>query len=89
MFKKVYYTRNPKLSASDTVQFSDEHYECVRLYLTKLGRPVIISESKDPKKTVWKVQHGFSQLFFKTYAEATAYCKKRFCNLDGKPLREV
>ena len=89
MFKKIYYTWSPKLSTSDVAQFWDKNYDCVRLYLTKFGKPVTVSESKDPQKPVWKVQYGFSQLFLKTYAEVTAYCKKRFCDLDGKPLKEV
>jgi len=91
MFKKIFYTQYPALSNADAPRFSDKNYECVRLYLTKRGTPVAVSESrtKSSGNKVWRVQYGFSTVMFATYAEATEFCKKRFCGLDGRPLKEV
>ena len=33
---------------------------------------------------IWKVQHGFSTVFFGTRADALAYCKGRFCDANGQ-----
>lgn len=41
-------------------------------------------ECIDPDYPFWRVEYGFSSLFFKTYGEAMAYCKGRFVDLDGK-----
>ena len=35
----------------------------------------------------WRVQYGFSCVVFKTYEEAVRFCRERFYDLDGKPLK--
>ena len=35
---------------------------------------------------IWKVQHGFSTVFFGTRADALAYCKGRFYDANGQAV---
>ena len=83
---KLFYSKRPHLTPADTDSFSRGDYTCRFLFQTKRGNPVILSEHNNPGFPVWKVQYGFSTLCFGTYTEAIEYCRKRFCDLDGKPL---
>lgn len=80
----VFYGRTPKLSIKDVDNFSRGDYKCCVLLQTKRGAPVAISEHKGTG--IWKVQHGFSTVVFATRAEAMAYCKDRFLDLDGRAV---
>ena len=80
----VFYGRTPKLSIKDVDNFSRGDYKCRVLLQTKRGAPVAISEHKDTG--IWKVTHGFSTVVFGTKAEALAYCRGRFLDLDGKAV---
>ena len=79
---RFYYGTRPKLSIEDTDNFSRSDYKCRILLQTKRGAPVAISEHKDTG--IWKVTHGFSTVVFGTKAEALAYCRGRFLDLNGK-----
>ena len=81
----VFFGTKPKLSIEDMDNFSRGKYQCRVLLQNKNGYPVVISEHKDTG--VWKVNHGFSTVVFGTKAEALAYCKDRFLDLDGRPFR--
>ena len=81
----VFYGTKPKLSIEDMDNFSRGDYLCRVLLQTKRGAPVVISEHKD--SGIWKVTHGFNTVCFGTKAEALAYCKGRFLDLDGRPFR--
>ena len=81
---RIFYDRKPKLTTKDIDSFSHGDYKCRILLQTKRGAPVAISEHKDTG--VWKVNHGFSTVVFGTKAEALAYCKGRFLDLDGKAV---
>lgn len=78
----VFYGTKHKLSINDMDNFSRGDYKCRVLLQTKRGAPVAISEHKDTG--IWKVQLGFSTIVFATKAEAMAYCKDRFLDLDGQ-----
>ena len=78
---RIFYDRKPKFTAKDVESFSRGDYQCRILLQTKRGAPVAISEHKD--SGIWKVNHGFSTVCFGTKAEALAYCKGRFLDLDG------
>ena len=80
----VFYGTNPKLSMKDMDNFSRGEYRCRILLQTKRGAPVVISQLKDTD--IWKVTHGFSTVLFGTQAEALAYCKGRFLDLDGQAV---
>ena len=80
----VFYGTKPKLSMNDVDNFSRGDYKCRVLLQTKRGAPVAISVHKDIG--IWKVTHGFSTVVFGTKAEALAYCKDRFLDLDGKAV---
>ena len=80
----VFYGTKPKLSVKDMDNFDRGDYKCRILLQTKRGAPVAISEHKD--NGIWKVQHGFSTVVFATRAEAMAYCKDRFLDLDGQAV---
>ena len=81
---RVLYGMKPKMSARDLDSFSHGDYKCRILLQTKRGAPVAISEHKETG--IWKVQHGFSTVVFGTKAEAMAYCKDRFLDLDGRAV---
>ena len=81
---RFFYDRKPKFIAKDVESFSRGDYKCRILLQTKRGAPVAISEHKDTG--IWKVTHGFSTVVFGTKAEALAYCKDRFLDLDGKAV---
>ena len=78
----VFYGINPQLSALNADNFSHGDYQGRILLQTKRGGPVVISQHKDTG--IWKVQLGFSTIVFATKAEAMAYCKDRFLDLDGQ-----
>lgn len=79
-----FFGNKPKLTQKDAANFSHKGYECRLLLQTKTGEPVGVYHDK--KNDIWKVQHGYSQVFFGTYAEAMAFCKGRFMDLDGKQV---
>ena len=85
MKQRFYYGTQPKLSTKDVDNFSHGKYQCHVLLQTGKGQPVVISQHKDTG--IWMVGHGFSTVYFGTKAEALAYCRGRFLELDGKPLR--
>ena len=78
----VFFGTKLKLSMNDVDNFSRGKYQCRILLQNKRGAPVVISEHKDTG--IWKVGHGFSTVVFGTKAEALAYCRGRFLDLDGK-----
>lgn len=81
---RLFYGTKPKFTNRDKGMFSQGKYECKTILTTKNGEPVGISQNTDPNFPIWKVQHGYSSVVFATYDEAMAYCKGRFCNLDGE-----
>lgn len=62
------------MNASD---FSNDRYEGVQLRSTDKGIPVIIMQSRQTAPLMWKVTYGFSQVFFRTFAEAVDFCNSR------------
>ena len=86
MFHKLIYQKKAVYSQADVDSFSTKDYTCVKLLLTKRGRPVAILESNDTKNWHWRVQYGFFTVVFPTYAEAMQFCRERFFNLNGTPL---
>ena len=83
---KLYYGSKPAFTENDKKLFSHGNYECKELLKTHAGNPVVISQSKHKNFPVWKVEHGYSCVVFNTYDEALAYCKGRFCTLDGRKV---
>lgn len=86
MNTKIFYSRSSKLTAQDIPSFSFGDYQCRFLLQTARGKPVTVSQRDDPDKAIWRVQYGFSCLYFGTIAEALDYCRERFCDLSGKKL---
>ena len=62
--------------------FDQRDYDCHVIFQNRRGMPVAVSRHK--KMDFWKVQNGFSSVFFGTKAEALAYCRGRFLDTDGK-----
>ena len=80
----VFYGTKPKLSIKDMSNFDRGDYKCRVLLQTKRGTPVIISQHQNTG--IWRVTHSFSNMVFGTKAEALAYCRDRFLDLDGKAV---
>lgn len=64
--------------------FSERAYDCHALFQNKRGMPVAVSRHKE--NDIWKVQDGFSTVFFGTKEEALAYCRSRFFDEDGQAV---
>ena len=84
MKRKLFYGLKPSINNLDPSDFSQKDYACSMLFQAKRGMPVAVSRHKE--KDVWKVQNGFSTVFFGTKAEALAYCKGRFFDTDGQAV---
>ena len=84
MKRRIFYGMKPKLSRNDLDNFSRGKYQCRVLLQNKRGFPVVISDHQDTG--VWRVTHSFSNMVFGTKAEALAYCRGRFLDLDGKAV---
>ena len=81
MKHRFFYGLKPGIENLSTEDFSEKDYECNLLFQTKRGAPVVVARHKS--LDIWKVQNGFSTAFFGTKAEALAYCKGRFLDVDG------
>ncbi len=57
--------------------FSNDTFEGVRLFEGQNNTPVIIMKSKTTAPLMWKVMYGFSQIFFRSFEEAIAFCESR------------
>jgi len=64
----------PCMKASD---YSNKLYDGIQLRRTEKNDPVIIMKSKRDDPLRWKVMFGFSQVFFRTFAEAVEFCNSR------------
>ena len=57
--------------------------------------PVVIMPSRDTGPLRWKVECGFSRIFFRSFSEAVAFCdsrgfqivKKQMVNNEGQHMR--
>lgn len=86
MTRKIIYGAAPKFSESDRRYFDRGNYSCKVLLRDRKGRPVVISQNKDEDLPIWKVEFGFSSIFFGTYEETIAYCRGRFPGSSGKEV---
>lgn len=84
MRHKFFYGIEPGIKNFSPKDFSERDYDCHIIFQNKRGMPVAVSRHK--KMDFWKVQNGFSSVFFGTKAEALAYCRGRFLDADGKAV---
>ena len=63
--------RMPRPKVSD---FGTDAYDAVELRSDRKENPVIIMHSKRTAPLTWKVVYGFSEIFFRSFAEAVAFC---------------
>ncbi len=84
MRRKLFYGLKPSIKNLTPGDFDQRDYDCHILFQNKRGMPVAVSRHKE--KDFWKVQNGFSTMFFGTEAEALAYCKGRFFDADGQAV---
>ena len=57
--------------------FSDRRYDGIELRTDRQKNPVVIMHSKETDPLRWKVVYGFSQVFFRSFAEAVEFCNSR------------
>ena len=57
--------------------FSDDRYEGMALYRRTDNKPVVLSVSNDAGPVRWRVLDGVSDFYFRSYTEATDFCKLR------------
>lgn len=62
------------ICASD---YSNSHYDGVRCGYDRHRNPVVIMCSKRNDPLPWKVEYGYSAVFFATFREALAFCTSR------------
>lgn len=87
-FKPI-YNHKFRISASDRQSFSTDDYTCMFILQTMKGQPVAVSMSNDPDLLIWRVQYGFSTVYFGDYAEAMEFCREHFCDLGGNKLKKA
>ena len=83
------YNRKYRFTASDRDIFSTDDYTCMFILQTMEGQPVAVSMSNDPDCLIWRVQYGFSTVYFGEYADAMDFCREHFCDLAGKKLNKA
>lgn len=66
-----------RMSYAKASDYSGKHYDGIQLRRTVKNGPVIIMKSKRDDPLRWKVMFGFSQVFFRTFAEAVEFCNSR------------
>ena len=79
-----FYGKQPGIKNFNPRDFSERAYDCHALFQNKRGMPVAVSRHKE--NDIWKVQDGFSAVFFGTKEEALAYCRGRFFDEDGRAV---
>ena len=84
MRHKFFYGMEPSIKNFSLKDFSQKDYECDLVFQNKHGAPVVVSRHKS--LDIWKVQNGFSTVFFGTKAEALAYCQGRFFDADEQAV---
>lgn len=57
--------------------FSNKRYDGIQLRTDRRENPVVIMRSKETDPLRWKVVYGFSQVFFRSFAEAVEFCNSR------------
>lgn len=67
-------TKAPHLKASD---YSTDKYDGKELRIDKHKNPVVIMHSKRTTPLTWKVVYGYSEVFFRSFADAVAFCNTR------------
>lgn len=67
-------TKMPRMKASD---YNTAAYDAVELRSGQKQDPVIIMRSKRTAPLMWKVVYGFSEVFFRSFAEAVEFCNSR------------
>ena len=68
--------------------FSSARYDGVQLRSDGKKNPVVIMHSKQTDPLRWKVVYGFSQVFFRSFAEAVAFCNTRGFQLVKDQVEE-
>ena len=79
-----FYGKQPGIKNFNPRDFSERAYDCHALFQNKRGMPVAVSRHKE--NDIWKVQDGFSAVFFGTKEESLAYCRGRFFDEDGRAV---
>ena len=76
------YVQNADFPERNVKDYSHGKYECKQLMRTRKGLPVAVFHHTE--LDIWKVQYGFSAVFFGTYDDAIQFCRKRFESDSGK-----
>ena len=66
--------------------FSNKRYDGVQLRADRQENPVVIMRSKETDPLRWKVVYGYSQVFFRSLAEAVEFCNSRGFRLVKEQL---
>lgn len=62
---------------SSPSDFGDELYDGVSIYRRKDMKPVALLVSKNAEPARWKVLDGASEFYFRSFKEATNFCRMR------------
>ena len=76
-FKPIGIFRNAGTPRMDAADFSDKYFDGVEVRSDRKHNPVIIMGSRRTDPLSWKVVYGFSQVFFRSFAEAVEFCNTR------------
>ena len=70
----IYKDADTRMSGMRASDFSDSAYDAVELRTDRKKNPLVIMHSKRTAPLTWKVVYGFSEIFFRSFAEAVAFC---------------
>ena len=87
-FKPI-YNQKLRVTASDREVFSTQDYTCMFILQTMKGQPVAVSVCNDLDCRIWRVQYGFSTVYFGEYTDAMDFCREHFCDLGGNKLKKA
>lgn len=76
---KFYGTKDGRvpMKMPDPADFGDEQKECMAMFRTASGAPVLLRRSNALTPMPWCIHNGTSTVFFSTYKDAIAHCRMR------------
>ena len=83
------YNKKHHFAVSDRASFSTDDYTCMFILQTMKGQPVAVSVANNLDCHIWRVQYGFSTVYFGEYADAMDFCREHFCDLAGNKLKKA
>ncbi len=73
----IYRNADTKMPRPKVSDYDSEEYDAVELRSDRKENPVVIMHCKQTAPLTWKVVYGFSEVYFRSFAEAVEFCNTR------------